>query len=65
MSTTKVHLRNSGSAYQVGEEEMDMIARLSAHFGNTSRAAVLRMSIRNFYEQTEPIMNEKTKKLKH
>lgn len=60
-----VHLQNSGSGYQVGEDEMHQLARLSAHFGGSSRASILRMAIKHFYEKTEPEMSEKVKKLKH
>lgn len=68
MSTQKslmVHLYNSAPAQRVGQEEMDMLERLSAFRGGASKASVLRDAVRKLYEFHEGELPASIRKIKY
>lgn len=68
MSTTKshmVHLYTGSPAQRVGQEEMDMLERLSAFRGGASKASVLRDAVRKLYESCEADLPSSIKKIKY
>jgi hypothetical protein len=60
-----VHLYSGGPAQRVGIEEMDMLHRLSLHFGDCSKAAILRTAVRDMYDKHLPSMADKIKRLSY
>lgn len=65
MAGKNVHLKSGGPAYQVGENEMEMLERLRKHFGDAPRASVLRMAIKNLYDSVADEMDAKPSTAKH
>lgn len=68
MSTTKshmVHMYSGAPAQRVGQDEMDMLERLSVYRGGASKASVLRDAVRTLYEQYEEKLPSTIKKMKY
>lgn len=64
-SSHMIHMYSGAPSQRVGQEEMDMLERLSAFRGGASKASVLRDAVRKLYETYEDSMPASIRRLKH